>query len=272
MPAAIEKIANSEISDAGFAFGVLIPTYQHTRALPDILRYLTDRAIPVIVVDDGNPPEIAARIQEICQGFRAVHLEVCAVNGGKGSAVKHGLRAAAGLGWTHAIQLDADGQHDVKAVVSIAELARNNPDCVICAIPIYDDSIPKARRIGREITHFWVRLETMSNEIRDSMCGLRAYPLGETLAVVSREFIGNRMDFDTEILVHLSWRGLRIIELPVRVTYPEENISNFRMIADNVRISLMHTRLFLQSPVRVPIRLIRRLAIARYRRPGTSAM
>jgi hypothetical protein len=101
-------------------------------------------------------------------------------------------------------------------------------------------------------------VETLSNEISDSMCGLRVYPLKETLAVIGREWIGDRMDFDTEILVQLNWRGLRVIETPVRVTYPEGNVSNFRMLADNVRISLMHTRLALQAPVRVPLRMLRR--------------
>ncbi len=34
------------------------------------------------------------------------------VNGGKGAAVMAGLRAARKAGYTHALQIDADGQHD----------------------------------------------------------------------------------------------------------------------------------------------------------------
>ncbi|MAP94793.1 MAG: family 2 glycosyl transferase [Ponticaulis sp.] len=249
-----------------FKIGVIIPTYKHTRALPGLLDHLQTLSMPVIVIDDGNAPDISAQIRDICTGRETVKLSRTTENQGKGGAVKSGFRLAGELGWSHAIQLDADGQHDVTALPEIARLAAEHPHSVICAVPVYDESIPKSRKIGREITHFWVRLQTMGNEISDSMCGLRAYPLSETLAVISGEFIGNRMDFDTEILVHLNWRGLRNIELPVSVTYPEENVSNFRMLADNVRISLMHTRLVVQSPVRVPIRMLRRLKLPRYQR------
>lgn len=247
--------------------GVIIPTYRHVHALPKLLKFLKDSDIPVILVDDGNTEEIATALSRMVEGDETVHLERRAENGGKGKAVKDGFQIAQRLGWTHAIQMDADGQHDLNAIHPMLKLVSDHPDCVICAVPQYDETVPKARRIGREITHFWVRLETMGNEISDSMCGLRAYPLADTLKIVSREFIGNRMDFDTEIIVQLNWRGLRTIEYPVRVTYPEENVSNFRMLADNVRISLMHTRLFLQAPFRVPVRSIRRAFLPRYRRP-----
>ena len=72
------------------------------------------------------------------------------------------------------------------------------------------------------------------------------------------------MDFDTEMLVHLNWRGLRVIEHPTKVIYPEENVSNFRMLWDNVRITAMHTRLAVQAPIRVPVRMLRRAMSSKY--------
>ncbi|WP_084419734.1 glycosyltransferase family 2 protein [Henriciella litoralis] len=246
--------------------GVIIPTYRHVSRLAGILDLVVEAGLPVLVIDDGNAPDDRNAIIAACTGRAGVQCLHRNENGGKGSAVKDGLLAALAKGWTHAIQLDADGQHDTSRLGDLVSLAETHPNHVICAVPVYDETIPKARKIGREITHFWVRVETLSNEISDSMCGLRVYPLEETCHVVRREFIGARMDFDTEILVQLNWRGLRIIELPVRVTYPEENISNFRMLQDNIRISLMHTRLSVQAPFRVPIRMLRRRFIKRYQR------
>jgi hypothetical protein len=101
-------------------------------------------------------------------------------------------------------------------------------------------------------------VETASREISDSMCGFRIYPVAETVHVIDRELVGDRMDFDTEILVQLNWRGLRNIESPIGVTYPEGNVSNFRMLRDNVRMTLLHVRLAAQMPVRAPIRMWRR--------------
>lgn len=246
-----------------FIIGAVIPSYRHVTRLPEIVGRLKSLGLPVLVVDDGNAEAEAAAIQALHDPASRIRVIRRAQNGGKGAAVKTGLRGARELGWTHAVQIDADGQHDLIAAQALIDLALANPRAVICGVPVYDASIPKSRKVGRQITHFWVRVETMSNEISDSMCGFRVYPVGETTAVIDREMIGDRMDFDTEILVHLNWRGVYTVEMPVKVTYPEGNVSNFRMLTDNVQISLMHTRLALQAPVRVPIRMLRRAGAKR---------
>ena len=224
--------------------------------------------LPVLIIDDGNDASLAREIASFHDETRHVYVLRREINGGKGAAVKTGLQKAGELEWTHAVQIDADGQHDLDALDTMITCSRMAPSAIICGVPIYDSSIPKGRKIGREITHFWVRVETLSFEISDSMCGFRIYPLAETLAVMKREYIGARMDFDTEILVQLNWRGLRVVEHPVSVIYPAENVSNFRMLRDNVRISLMHTRLALQMPLRVPIRMLRRALSQRYPKPA----
>jgi glycosyltransferase involved in cell wall biosynthesis len=239
-------------------FGAVIPTYRHVERLAEIAARLRDFGLPVLVVDDGNTPDISTRIAALHDPEAGIFVERRAGNGGKGAAMKTGFRAAAARGWTHVLQVDADGQHDLCAAPDMLALARDNPAAVVCGVPVYDGSIPKSRKVGREITHFWVRVETLSREISDSMCGFRIYPVADAVRVIDREWVGDRMDFDTEILVQLNWRGLRIVEAPVRVTYPEGNVSNFRMLADNVHISLMHARLAVQAPVRVPIRMFRR--------------
>src|SRR5690625_7489555 len=78
---------------------------------------------------------------------------------------------------------------------------------MVTGVPQYDDSVPRHRYYSRYLTHFWVWVETLSLEIKDSMCGFRVYPLGDTLALIDRVNIGRRMDFDTEVAVGLCWRG-----------------------------------------------------------------
>lgn len=251
------------MSEDNIEIGALIPTYRHVDRLGEISGRLKAMGLPVLIVDDGNEPALAARIAQLHDPAGRVEVVRRPVNGGKGAAFKTGFRIAAARGWTHVLQCDADGQHDLEQAPEMARLARENPEAVICGVPVYDASIPKSRKIGRNITHFWVWVETFGREITDSMCGFRIYPVAETLRVIDREIIGDRMDFDTEIMVQLNWRGLRSIDAPVRVTYPEGNVSNFELWADNVRISAMHTRLALQAPVRVPIRMWRRARAGR---------
>ena len=244
--------------------GAIVPTYRHVSALSSIVAALRLSGLPVVIVDDGNIGEIQHRLAEFHSPETGTTVVRRDLNGGKGAAMKTGFAMAESLGWTHALQVDADGQHDLSALPRLLELSCNNPEAVICAIPVYDASVPRGRKIGRKITHFWVRIETLSFEISDSMCGFRIYPLADTIAVLRREFLGNRMDFDTEILVHLNWRGVRCVEHPVKVIYPDANNSNFRMLRDNVRITAMHTRLAVQAPFRVVVRQLRRHLTGRY--------
>jgi predicted LPLAT superfamily acyltransferase len=96
-------------------------------------------------------------------------------------------------------------------------------------------------------------VETLSVRIPDTMCGFRLYPLPAVSRLLeSGVTLGRRMDFDTEIAVRLFWAGTPIASLPVKVIYPPGNTSNFRMIADNVRISVMHTRLVFTMLLRIP--------------------
>jgi len=181
-------------------------------------------------------------------------------NQGKGGAMIAGLRAAAGAGWTHALQIDADGQHDAADIPGFLARARAAPTAVICGVPVYDESVPLGRLIGRYATHVWVWINTLSLAIRDSMCGFRVYPLARVASVLDVRALGRRMDFDPEVLVRLHWRGVAIVSLPTRVTYPADGLSHFRLGRDNLLISRMHARLFLGMLLRSPRLLWRKVA------------
>lgn len=242
----------------------LVPSHDHWRALPDVVAALRGHGLPVIVVDDGSGPEAAAAIAALHDPEGGVQVHRRPRNGGKGAAVIDGFRLAAAQGFTHAVQVDADGQHDPAALPALLEAARVHPGALVSGQPQYDTSAPLGRRIGRWITHVWVFVETLSLRITDSMCGFRVYPLAPCLELLERERVGLRMDFDTEIMVRLFWRGVPPLMVPVRVVYPPDNTSNFRMWADNVRISVMHTRLVLGMLWRLP-------SILRRRPPATTA-
>jgi len=118
--------------------------------------------------------------------------------------------------------------------------------------------VPKGRLYARYLTHVMVWINTLSLQIRDSMCGYRLYPLPAVLALIESAKIGKRMDFDSDILVRLTWRGQPMQWLQTRVHYPLDGVSHFRMFHDNVLISSMHTRLFFGMLLRSPVILWRR--------------
>ncbi|WP_338569427.1 glycosyltransferase [Erwinia billingiae] len=229
---------------------VVIPCYNHGAMMASVLARLTPFNLAVFIVDDGS--DEATRLQLEPLRNAQVTLIRLAENQGKGAAVMRGLQVAAEAGFSHALQVDADGQHQIEDCPQMLAEARQHPQCLISGQPVYDDSIPTSRLYGRYITHFWVWVETLSFSIRDSMCGFRVYPLAPTLALATRHPIGQRMDFDTEIMVRLYWAGTPSRFIATRVTYPQDGVSHFDALHDNLRISWMHTRLFFGMLSRIP--------------------
>ena len=230
----------------------VVPTYNHHLAIGRVIGRLREAGLPVFVIDDGSAELTRLAVEAFndkCSGVIVHHLPF---NRGKGSAVIKGFELAAAAGFTHAIQVDADGQHDLNSLPQFLNLAAQYPESVICGRPVYDASVPTGRAIGHWFTNAWIWLETLSLRITDGMCGFRVYPLNAVQAVLSNERVGSGMDFDTEIIVRLFWRGTPVLMAPVRVTYPIGNTSNFKMLADNWRITKMHTRLVCTMLLRLP--------------------
>jgi glycosyltransferase involved in cell wall biosynthesis len=237
---------------------VVIPVYNHEHAIQGVLAQVLAHGLPVILVDDGCSAACAA----VLDGLAAAHpdrvvLERHAVNRGKGGAVLTGFERAARDGYSHVLQVDADGQHSVDDVPRFLAAARAAPHAVIAGCPVYDESVPALRLYARYLTHVWVWINTLSLAIRDSMCGFRVYPVAPVLALARRRRLGLRMNFDIEILVRLYWDGMTIVNLPTRVGYPEDGVSHFKAWTDNVLISRLHMTLFFGMLPRIPSLLVR---------------
>lgn len=237
---------------------VVIPCYNHGAMMANVLSRLAPFGLPCLIVDDGSDEGTRLELERLAAEQSQVTLIRLAENAGKGTAVIRGLTESARAGYTHAVQVDADGQHAIEDIPQLLALAERNPEALISGQPIYDDSIPRSRLYGRWVTHFWVWIETLSLQLKDSMCGFRVYPVAPTLQLAERATLGKRMDFDTEVMVRLYWQGNASYFLPTRVTYPLDGLSHFDALKDNVRISLMHTRLFFGMLPRIPALLMRR--------------
>jgi len=237
---------------------VVIPVYNHEHAIPSVLAQVLAHGLPVVLVDDGCSASCAAVLDRLAAEHPdRVVLERHAVNQGKGGAVLTGFARAARDGYSHVLQVDADGQHSVADVPRFLDAARSASHAVIAGCPVYDESVPALRLYARYLTHVWVWINTLSLAIRDSMCGFRVYPVAPVLALARRRRLGLRMNFDIEILVRLYWDGLAIVNLPTRVGYPEDGVSHFRAWTDNVLISRLHMTLFFGMLPRIPSLLVR---------------
>lgn len=238
---------------------ILIPHFNHDRQFVKLVAQLDALALPVLVMDDGSDPASFTRLQASLAGRRyfSVYRDQC--NRGKGATVMRGLRLADSLGYTHVVQIDADGQHCVGDIPVMLEAVRQDPAVLVSGNPVYDESVPLVRLQGRKISRFWTQVETWSRDIRDPLCGFRVYPVVETLGLFIGREPGPGMEFDAEVLVRASWAGIPLCFVPTRVIYPQGGVSHFRMVRDNLKISIMHTRLFFGMVRRIPVLVARRL-------------
>jgi len=237
----------------------IVPVFDHEHAVARVVDAVHRAALPCLLVDDGSGPDCARELQRLASAVPGTRVLRLPVNAGKGAAMLAGFTAAWQAGYSHGLQVDADGQHALEDIPAFIEAARREPQTLICGRPIFDRSMPAVRYYGRYLTHGLVWLNTLSRSIPDSLCGFRVYPLGAVMPLIAQEHIGARMDFDVEIIVRLHWRGVPMRWLPTAVTYPLDGVSHFRMFRDNVRMVGLQGRLLGGMLVRLP-RLLRRSA------------
>jgi len=241
---------------------VLIPSYNTGATLFDTVRAARAQWNPVWVVIDGSTDGSVKGIQAMAAEDPGLKVLLLPHNQGKGAAVMHGLAQAQAAGYTHALTMDADGQHPAALIPQFMALSMRRADAMVLGRPIFDASAPLLRVRGRKVSNSWTHLETLGAGIGDSLYGFRVYPVAELLAIMRRQRWMRRFDFDTEAVVRLAWRGVTPLNLdaPVKYLKPEEGgVSHFQYGRDNLLLTWMHTRLVLEFLVRLPALLWRRL-------------
>lgn len=222
---------------------IIIPIYNNRDTIRAVVESVAYLNLPCLIVDDGSRDDTREILRAISDDFDWTEIIQRAHNGGKGAAMHDGFMVAQKTGYSHAIQIDADGQHNSADIPKFLDAARRAPEALILSKPVFDDDAPAARRYGRLITTFCVWIETLSTEISDTLCGFRCYPLIPVMRCYESAKIGNGMVFDTEIAVHLYWQGTPVRNVVTKVTYVAGGVSHFDYVADNVKISWMHVKL-----------------------------
>jgi glycosyltransferase involved in cell wall biosynthesis len=237
---------------------IIIPVYNHEHAIANVIAQLKPYAIPCLLINDGSS-SACLKVLETCarQETTWVTLLNRDENGGKGAAVIDGFKTAKRLGYTHAIQIDADGQHNIDDIPRFLNAGKLNPEAMILGQPLFDESAPKNRLYGRRFTNLWIAINTLSLAIADGMCGFRLYPLDAIEKLISSTNISQGMAYDIDIVVRLYWQGVNPINIITAVHYPIDGVSHFKLWHDNVMISKTHAKLFFGMLIRIPQLILR---------------
>lgn len=225
---------------------VLLPTYNSGPRLAEVVAETLRHWQPVMVVVDGSTDGSKRAVLALAESEPALTVLELSRNSGKGAAVLAGAAAAQARGFTHALTMDADGQHPAASIAEFMTASQRDPEAMILGSPLFPPNIPRERLHGRKLSTGMVRLEMLGPAIDDPLFGFRVYPIAPLLRELGPRRGGRRYDFDTEAAVRLGWAGVRPrnIAAPVRYFSREEGgISHFHYVRDNVTLVWMHTRL-----------------------------
>ena len=242
----------------------MIPVYNHASTLRQVVCGALAHG-PVLVVDDGStdlepashipdPPEPMsgeAFAEDSPLRGLPVYYTRHERNRGKGKAILTAAALARELGMTHIITLDADAQHDPRDLPAFLEAVAARPLTLFVGKRDFNTAnVPGSSRFGRAFSNFWLKVHT-GCILGDSQSGFRAYPLALLDSLTLGE---SHYSFETEVLVRASWAGFELADIPIRVYYqpPGERVSHFHPLMDNIRLTLLNTRLTIRTIMPVP--------------------
>ncbi len=232
---------------------VILPSYNSGDQLPRTMQAARRFCDPVWAVIDGSTDASADAAGKLAgDGDRVISLEK---NSGKGAAVLVAFREAVAAGFSHAIVMDADGQHAAEAIPQFLKLSAENPEHLIAGVPVFGPDAPAERVRGRLVGNFFAGLETWGLGAADSLFGFRLYPLKPSIRILESTKSGRRFDFDTVLAVRLLWAGVPVLNVPVPVRYPpqaEGGVTHFRYVRDNLLLTRVHVRLCSEMLLHIP--------------------
>jgi len=244
---------------------IVIPVYNHGKTLGEVVTRCVDichsfsadsvqnnrvafDVHDILVVDDGSDDNGMESIQDF--PVQKIQHEI---NKGKGLALLTAAHALKAQGYSHMITLDADAQHYPEDIPCFVQAIMKNPHAFIVGARDFSvPNIPTSSRFGRKFSKFWMFIQT-GYSISDMQSGYRSYNIDALLCLSLKE---TRYSFEIEVLVRAAWAGFAIEEIPIKVYYQKgsERVSHFDKIQDNIRISILNTRLTIRALIPIPFR------------------
>lgn len=189
-----------------------IPAFNEEKNIGPIVAKLKKKYDQVIVCDDGS-----LDMTETIASSLGAHVVKHEKNLGYGSAIKTIFNEAGKLEGDVLVTFDADGQHQISEIEYVLQpIFENKADIVIGSRFLGETKdLPRYRKIGIKTITGLTNVMTGS-KITDSQSGFRAYSKSVLKEISPTE---SGMGISTEILIKASKKEMRIVEVPITISY-----------------------------------------------------
>ncbi len=205
---------------------IIIPVYNGRDSIIRLLTAIRKLVgYPILVVDDGSTDGLDL------SKTKGIQLIQHKQNRGKGAALKSGLSRGKQLGYSHAITLDADGQHTPLLIDTFIRHTKENPAAFIVGNrDLANQKMPLHRKLSNNITSLILSLRS-GRHIRDGQVGYRCYPLNDSRLWDSPE---DGFQFESAVFFNAAKLHMPLIWLAIPVIYGDED-SHMDLFKDTLR-------------------------------------
>lgn len=203
---------------------VLIPAYNEEKLIEKTIQKIP-RNIPgakevkILVINDGSTDNTV----DMAMNGGADKVVSHRKNSGVGAAFMTGIRNAIMMKADIVVTLDADSQFDSNEIPNlISPILDHQADVVIGSrfLGKIPKNIPRIKYLGNKIFSNIVSF-LGQQKFTDTQTGFRAYSKTALLDIS----VVNDFTYTQEVLMDLKFKGHRIVEIPVKVTYNDKRKS-----------------------------------------------
>ena len=209
---------------------VVVPAYMEEKKINDVISRILKYVSDVVVIDDGSTDRTSEQAADA--GAKVVRHER---NMGKGAALNTGFNYAREQNFDYLITMDADGQHDPADIPRFIEAYLRTGIPVLIGNRMWHlKDMPIVRQMTNRFMS-WYLSKLMRQYVPDTQCGFRLYR-SDVIPFVSAH--AKRFAAESEILLHIIARGIRIDSVPIAVIYSDEK-SKINPLWDTFRFFMM---------------------------------
>ncbi|MFA5093178.1 MAG: glycosyltransferase family 2 protein [Candidatus Omnitrophota bacterium] len=205
---------------------VVIPTYNESKAIAELVAQIKKLNLEVIIVDDGSSDD-TVKIA-LASGVKILRNEN---NCGKGVALIKGYNFALAQGFDAVISMDGDGQHSADDLLVFIKKAENSKSAVIVGNRMSaTKAMPWLRIITNRFMSGLISLIT-KQYVPDTQCGFR---LIKKEVLEKMNLSTANYEIESEVLIKAARLGFQIESIPIKTIYSGQK-SQINPLVDTLR-------------------------------------